>query len=753
MRKGASILALASLGVGFLAPLPKASQGQTFSGTVLPFLKKHCYGCHTGDDPAGGLDFSMFRAEADARKNPDVWAKVSRKLSTGQMPPLNEPRPDKADVEAVLQWIKNASPPKEPSRVTMRRLNKAEYTNTVRDLLGIDFKGAEDFPSDDVGYGFDNIGDVLTLSPLLLERYLKAAQALASQAIVVPNARLFTAPGNTLKTDAGGSIRQDDAELFTVGQASTMRSFPVAGTYRFTITACGDQAGPEPCKAVLMVDDKPQAQCDVPAEPEKPTEYVLNGAVGVGVHKVGIAFPNDYYDPKFPDPKHRDRNLIVKSITAQIPASFDRAQLPRSHRLIMFRPIESPKDVALIVSAFARRAYRRPVTDGEVASLMRFVKLAADNGDPPERGIQLAITACLVSPNFLYRPEIEDRKGASGPLNTYQLASRMSYFLWSSMPDQELFDHAQDGSLLKPEVLESEARRLMGDKRAVALSQNFAAQWLNVRKLALVQADPKIFPEFNEELRRDMVKETLTFFQNLVQTDGNLLDLVNGKYSFVNERLAKLYGIDGVHGTQFRKVSLEGTPRAGILTQASVLAVTSNPTRTSPVKRGKWLLEEILGTPPPPPPPGVGVLVEDAGASQPKTLRERLEKHRSKPECAICHSKIDPLGFGMENFDPIGRWRTAVDGVPVDSAGILPDGRKFSGPVELTQILMEQKAAFARNMAERMLTYALGRGMETSDDTAVDQVAKVTETGGFKMGTLVAAIVKSDLFRYRGGKP
>ena len=393
------------------------------------------------------------------------------------------------------------------------------------------------------------------------------------------------------------------------------------------------------------------------------------------------------------------------------------------------------------------------MTVPETASLMRLVKLAIDNGDSVERGIQLAMTACLVSPNFLYRPEIEDRKGVSGTLNGYQLASRLSYFLWSSMPDQELFDKAEDGSITKPEVLEAEARRMLQDKRSVALSQNFAAQWLNIRKLALFQADKKTFPEFDEHLRRDMETETLTFFQNLVQTDGSLYDLVNGKYSFVNERLANLYGLSGVAGDKFRRVSLEGTPRAGILTQASVLAVTSNPTRTSPVKRGKWLLEEILGTPPPPPPPGVGVLVEDAGAAQPKTLRERLERHRSKPACAVCHSKIDPLGFGMENFDPIGRWRTSVDGVLVDSNGVLPDGRKFSGPEQLTQILMEQKDAFSRNMAERMLTYALGRGMEATDDAAVDLVAQSARSGDFKFSYLVTAIVRSDLFRTRGGKP
>ena len=751
-----AFLALVGVGTvsfGLLAPSPKASAGPDFATTVLPFLQKHCYECHSGDDATDGLDLSQYTTEASARKDPSVWARVARKLSTGQMPPPKNQRPPKEDVQAVLDWIKGSAPAKSPTRVTMRRLNKAEYTNTIRDLLGVDFRGASDFPSDDVGYGFDNNGDVLTVSPLLLERYIKAAQTITSKAIIVPGGQVFAVSGVKMQAGPGINVLSDQIEFFTVGQSSSVQTFPVSGTFRFVLRACGDQAGPEPAKAVLMIDDKPVAGCEVSAERDKPADYVLPAEVTAGSHKVGIYFPNDYYEATNPDPKRRDRNLLVQSLTAEYTARYDHAQVPRSHRLVFFRPVETPQDVALILNAFARRAYRRPVTVPETASLMRLVKLAIDNGDSVERGIQLAMTACLVSPNFLYRPEIEDRKGVSGTLNGYQLASRLSYFLWSSMPDQELFDKAEDGSITKPEVLEAEARRMLQDKRSVALSQNFAAQWLNIRKLALFQADKKTFPEFDEHLRRDMETETLTFFQNLVQTDGSLYDLVNGKYSFVNERLANLYGLSGVAGDKFRRVSLEGTPRAGILTQASVLAVTSNPTRTSPVKRGKWLLEEILGTPPPPPPPGVGVLVEDAGAAQPKTLRERLERHRSKPACAVCHSKIDPLGFGMENFDPIGRWRTSVDGVLVDSNGVLPDGRKFSGPEQLTQILMEQKDAFSRNMAERMLTYALGRGMEATDDAAVDLVAQSARSGDFKFSYLVTAIVRSDLFRTRGGKP
>lgn len=751
-RKSILIGGLLVLGIGYLAPTPSARQSTGFSTAVLPFLRKNCLGCHSGDEAANGFDMSIYQTESEARKVPAVWERVARKLSTGQMPPPGVPKPPQGDIDAVLAWIKNSSPPKAPPRVTLRRLNKAEYTNTVRDLLGIDFKGAADFPSDDVGYGFDNIGDVLTVSPLLLERYIKAAQTLAGRAIIVPNGPLFSISGHDLKVEGAGQVSSDAAELYSFGRVSTVKQFPVSGLYSFTLRACGDQAGKEACKAVLQIDDKPVDSCDVPAEREAPAEYQLKADIPAGTHKVGIVFPNDYYEPTNPNPKRRDRNLIVNALAAQNPANFDRTQVPRSHRLIFFRPIQKPEDVAMILTAFAKRAYRRPVTPSEVGSLMRLVKLALDNGDSVERGVQLAVTATLVSPNFLYRPEIEDQKGSQGTLSPYQLASRLSYFLWSSMPDQELMDRAEDGSLTRPEILEAEAKRLLQDRRSIALSQNFAAQWLNIRKLALFQADKKSFPEFNEKLRRDMETETLTFFQNLVATDGSLFDLVQGKYSFVNERLANLYGLSGVVGEKFRRVSLEGTPRSGILTQASVLSVTSNPTRTSPVKRGKWLLEEILGTPPPPPPPGVGVLTEDAGAAQPKTLRERLERHRAKPECAVCHSKIDPLGFGMENFDPIGRWRKEVDGVPVDAAGVLPDGRKFSGPEQLTLILMGQKDAFARNMAERLLTYALGRGMESSDHRTIDEIAQKAQNDGLKFSSLVSAIVRSELFRYRGGK-
>ena len=756
-RRGIVLFSIGLCALGALYPVTAQQPPGTFESEVLPLLTKNCVSCHGGANPEADLSLEAWVSNGQAIQAPEVWAKVARKLVAGQMPPKGSPRPDPQMISRALAWITQLEAKAgNGGRVTMHRLNRTEYVNTVRDLLDVEVTNSDDFPNDDVGYGFDNIGDVLSVSPLLLEKYLQSALSLASRAIMAPGGTIFHLSADAFKPDGAfrGWVTPVYSEnggvmLYSFGEVATDQTFPVTGTYTIVLNGSGTQAGPDPCRAGVIVDGTEVAAEWVPEVYPSVANYTFQVPITAGRHHLGIAFENDYYEPTNPDPNRRDRNLFVNSVDVQLPVLMDPGSLPRSHRSVIFRRLLTDEDSRLVLKAFARRAYRRPATAAEINQLMRFVKAAHDQGDPPERGIQMAVAACLMSPNFLFRPEIDANPINPRPrlLNGYELASRLSYFLWSSMPDEELMERAEDGSLLEPDVQTREVARMLVDRRANALADSFAAQWLTLRKLATVTPDRSRFPEFDDGLRHDMQTETLMFFMNLVKTDRPVLDLLNGKYTFVNNRLAKLYGLPEVTGDRFRQVSLEGTPRSGVITQASVMTVTSNPSRTSPVKRGKWLLEEILGTPTPPPPPGVGVLTEDAAASQPKTLRLRLEAHRAKPQCAVCHNRIDPLGFGLENFDPIGRWRDAVDGTPVDAGGKLPDGRIFTGPQELVGILMGQKDLFVRNLADKMLTYALGRGTEPDDDAALDAITQQTAQGDYHFSKMIDAIVTSKPFR------
>jgi hypothetical protein len=407
-----------------------------------------------------------------------------------------------------------------------------------------------------------------------------------------------------------------------------------------------------------------------------------------------------------------------------------------------------------ILERFASRAYRRPVRGEELNRLLRFVEMAEKDHESFETGIGLAMQAVLVSPHFLFRVEMDRRPNdpaAIHSINDYELASRLSYFLWSSMPDDELFELARNKTLHEPEMLEKQVRRMLKDPRSLALVENFAGQWLQLRNLKEFKPDPDLFPSFDDKLRSAMLKETELFFENIIREDRGILDFIDADYTFVNERLAKHYGLSDVNGEEFRRVSLTSTPRGGILTQAAVLSVTSNPTRTSPVKRGKWILENILGTPPPPPPPGVEELKNDKQAVLSGSLRQRMEQHRANPNCATCHQRMDPLGFGFENFDAIGAWRTQEGKFAIDPAGALPNGQSFAGPTELRAILKTRQEAFARCLAEKMLTYALGRGVERYDRCTLDNIVKSAGKDHYKFSRLVIDIVKSDPFQKRRG--
>jgi hypothetical protein len=758
-------VSLSVFGAGALLSTARPNQTKpaTFADTAKPVLKKYCISCHSGATPAAGVDFSKYDSEASMLKGNDVWTQAVRYLASKHMPPAGSPQPPEATREQLVLYVQKVLNSQcglaDPGRVTIHRLNRAEYANTVHDLLGVQFEGTDDFPNDDVGYGFDNISDVLSMSPLLMEKYLNAAEQVAEKAIIIREGDTKEFDPSDFKEETGLLPNAGDRglEFATNGTAYVADKLNKGGHYIIKVKAFGDQAGPDPANMVVLMDGKTLGNFAVKGHNLKESEeFTIPISAYAGLHKISVGFTNDYYNPKDPNPKNRDRNLYVVDLTVQGPEEPDFAIPETQSQLLPKEPVagQEMEGAKAFFTKFASLAFRRPATTDEVQRLSQYVALAMKNGDSFDRGIQVGIEATLCSPSFLFRIETDPKPNdpsAKRLLNGYELASRLSYFLWSSMPDRQLFALAADGSLEKPDILIQQAMRMLRDPRAHALSDNFATQWLTLRKLNIVSPDKNTYPSFDDALRQDMAQETKDFFANVVDSDSSVVDFLDGRYTFINERLAKLYGIDGVSGDQFRKVSLNGTPRAGILTQASVLTVTSNPTRTSPTKRGKWVLEEILGTPPPPPPPGVGVINEQQASANVTTLRQMMEEHRKNPTCAACHARMDPLGFGLENFDGVGKWRDKEGKFPIDSSGELPDGRKFNGPTGLTTILLSQKDLFVRTLGEKLLTYALGRGLTASDECVLDGIEKKAAANGYKFSALVKGIVLSDPFRKRRG--
>jgi mono/diheme cytochrome c family protein len=744
------------------APAPKP-QGDTYQRQIAPLVKKYCGACHGPNNQIAGINFQTYKDEASVAKGRTVWEKAAKNVEAGHMPPKNAPQPSAAEKQRILGWIgatlaKIDCDLRDPGRVTMRRLNRAEYNNTVRDLVGVDFRPADDFPSDDVGYGFDNIGDVLTISPILMEKYLAAAEKIVDRAIVSSDPKAARFQAERLGETGGAGVINDSARnLVSNGEVFVDYSFPRDGEYVIRARAWGQQAGPDPARMAFLLEGKELETVDVAAKEDAPKVYEKRVQVQAGKRRVAVAFTNDYYMPKDPDRNNRDRNLLVDYVEIAGPLGAKPANLTESHkRIFITEPVAGKEDEAArkILGSFARRAYRRPVAAAEVERLVKITRLAKKEGDSFEKGIGLALQAVLVSPHFLFRVELDPAgQDPHKPrnLNDYELASRLSYFLWSSMPDEELFSLAEKGTLKNPAVLEAQAVRMLKDPRSRALVENFGGQWLQLRNLQTISPDPARFPQFSNDLRKSMQKETELFFEAIVREDRSVLDFLDGKFTFLNERLAKHYGIDGVQGDNFRRVELTGDQRGGVLRQASILTITSNPTRTSPVKRGKWVLEQILGTPPPPPPPDVPELKEEPEQMLTGTLRQRLEQHRKDPICASCHSRMDPIGFGLENYDAIGAWRSQEGKFSVDPSGTLPDGKSFKGPADLIAIIKDKKELFARNLTEQMLTYALGRGLEHYDRCSVDVMAGRAGRKGYRFSALVTEIVKCEPFRLRKG--
>ena len=735
--------------------LSAAAVASPFQSRVRPLLQQYCFECHEGDQAEGGITLEAYR-ETDAKTvDRAVWQKVLRQLEGRAMPPADAVQPTPNDFQRIIAWLKNealqpdCSQGERPGRVTIRRLNREEYNNTVRDLLHVSVRPADDFPSDDIGFGFDTIGDVLTLPPVLLERYIDAADTAARAAIASTD--IDVAPNDSLS----GGVLSSNGDLD--------REFVVDsdGDYAIRVSVWGDQAGAEPPLMTIAVDGKQKRKLKVPNERSSPEEHEIRIRLPAGKHTVRITFHNDFYDAKAK--KKKDRNLHVGGVTIVGPIGVLPTDLPESHIQFFTQPIPGDADIhdqtdifAKLIRPLASRAFRRRVTEGEIEGLTLVFFGARDRGETVERATQMALAAMLVSPSFLFRIETSPPPGASRNLNDFEIASRLSYFLWSSMPDNDLFRAAVRGELRSPEQVVAQARRMLRDPKAVALASNFGGQWLGLRGLDEIDPDPQRFPTFDAALRGAMRQETEFFFEHVVREDRSILEFLDADYTFVNERLARHYEISGITGEAFQKVSLDPRQRGGLLGHASILTVTSNPTRTSPVKRGKWILENLFAAPPPEPPANVPELADGKSGQLTGTLRQRMEQHRADPACATCHKLMDPIGFGLENYDAIGAWRTRDGDAAVDASGELPDGRGFQGPGELRSLLAQRKDDFRRCFIEKMLTYGLGRGLEYYDACAVERIAAASAAADDRISVMIAEIVSSPAFRQiesEGGKP
>ncbi len=717
---------------------------------VQVLLGRYCVDCHAGDDAESGIAIDTYTASHARTIDRENWRRILRQVQGRAMPPDDVEQPSDEERELIAQWILDDAlkvdcvGPERPGRVTIRRLNRHEYDNTIRDLFGVDLQLAQTFPSDDVGYGFDNIGDVLSVSPVLFERYVDAADEIVRT--IIASTDVEAAPR-----------RQFEGKRFpTRGQVTRDFTLEDTGKYVLRVRAWGDQAGNQACFMLVGLDGKPLRKELVRNDRNQPTDFEVALDLKKGEHQLGVAFLNDFYLKSGPQGKKIDRNLNVDSIELIGPLGVLPESLPEFHTRFFQPPIDPAATVTKqteaikkLLNPLASRAFRRRATVTEVESLGRIFSLARRNGETVERSTQLAVAALLVSPSFLFRMEMDPDPGAVRDLNDFELATRLSYFLWSSMPDDELFAAAARGELHTEKQLVQQARRMLKDDRVEALVENFAGQWLQLRGLEEVSPSQKKFPTFDNQLREAMLRETELFFRTIVSDNRSILDFLDADYTYVNDRLAKHYGISGVSGPEFKRVSLEGGRRGGLLGQASILTVTSDPTRTSPVKRGKWILENLFDAPPPEAPPDVPQLADGDSAQLTGSLREQMEKHRADPACASCHKMMDPLGFGLENYDAIGAWRDRDGTVEIDATGELPSGQTFDGPHELRRLLLQRQDDFRRCLSEKMLTFALGRGLEYYDACAVERIVNRLQADDDRFAIVVEEIIKSPAFRQR----
>jgi hypothetical protein len=760
-------------------------------------LDRYCVGCH--NEEVRTAELLLDRADLeDISKEPEVWEKVVRKLRTGAMPPIGMPRPDQSIYDSLATYLEEAldqagAAKPNPGRPVLHRLNRVEYTNAVRDLLALDIDGTTLLPGDDSKFGFDNIGDALTISPLLLERYLSAARKISRQAIgdlnTSPVLETYNVPQFFVQDD-----RMDEALPFgSRGGIAVRHYFPLDGEYVVKVrlernTSNYIRGLAEAHQLEVRLDGARIKRFTIGGEPkgrsspsfsdtargdpeqelyERTADEILEVRfpVTAGPRLVGVVFlketsvPEGRLKPRMTEydlNNYKDGEPEVASVVISGPYDAKGiGETPSRQKIFVCRPDSSQEEepcARKILSTLARRAYRRPVTEEDVRTLLGFYK-AGHNKGGFEAGIRTALRRILVGPEFLYRVERDPENVAPDTpyrISDLELASRLSFFLWSSLPDDQLLELAEAGKLKDPEVLEQQIRRLLGDWRSKALVSNFAGQWLQLRNLRSINPDSEAFPSFDYNLRDAFRQETELFFESLLRENRSVLELLSADYTFVNQRLARHYGIPNVYGSHFRRVELSQEERRGLLGKGSILAVTSYANRTSPVLRGKWVLENILGTPPPPPPPNIPDLVESGEDGKALSMREAMERHRANPVCASCHKVMDPLGFALENFDGIGSWRTTDAGAPIDSSGVLPDGTPFEGPAELQRVLLSSKREeFVTTVTEKLLIYALGRGVEHYDAPAIRGIIREAAANDYRWSSLISGVVKSTPFQMR----
>lgn len=739
------------------APPSEPAATPTFEKDVQPVLVQVCNNCHNPQVNAGNLNISPFFQVSSISTNRDGWAKILAKLKAGEMPPPGIPGPSPEAMATLIGIVQselakadqNQKP--DPGRTMAHRLNRNEYSNTIRDLLGVDFRATEEFPADDSGYGFDNIGDVLTVSPTLMQKYLSAAEQIAARAV---GGDPLPKPGFVNRHDRVRKVGDSTIEL--------KDAVDYDAEYIVKVNLTGHRgANDKPVLLRISVDGKPVKEVEVPVQISAVNRQ--GGATQRGVEEGKVfltanehTFRAEFVNDDFVKPlsaqarTNANSNIFPESIEIGGPYPPEVTQAPVK-KVLICDPDTGSACVDRILTAFAHHAYRRPATKPEIADLMAIFEKAKKAGYTPKQSLQFAIAEALITPQFLFRIERDPPPGTSAHITDPELAARLSYFIWSSTPDNELLRLAETNKLHQPDILDAQVRRLIADPRSVALADNFAGQWLETRSLDAMKPDAKKFPEWGPELKEAMRTETSLFFQAVLQDNRPISDFIDGKYTFLNEQLAKFYGIEGITGTNFRRVELsdkDALERSGVFTQASVLTVSSYPTRTSVVLRGKYLMETVLNSPPPPPPPDVPRLNE-ATVGVAKSLRQQMEAHRADALCASCHSKMDVLGFGLENYDAIGRWRTTDGKFPIDSSGAFPNGKTFNGPAEMKALLHDNMPEFVRCLAGKMLTYALGRGVEAYDRPVVDDLVRQTAAADNKFQPLVLGIVHSLPFRER----
>lgn len=763
------------------------------------FVEKYCSKCHDPDDPQAELVLTRFSDSDSILRERKIWMNVIKQVQSSSMPPKEEQLPSTSESEKFVEHIKaifdhadrNAKPA--AGRVTMRRLNRLEYKNTIRDLIGVDFDPTSDFPSDDIGYGFDNIGDVLSLPPVLMERYLDAAEGILARAITpdpppVPKRHLssqYTEPASAdvaAKLIEAGYRRLDTAakEGIETGPINTLYQWEASGEYTFRTKLYGVSTDGQSVQGVILLygKDLPNPSSDAeletisgnfpkPAKILKTFEVTAKAADQAQVIEVNIpamANRERVFVGQLKKPEGQSAKLYVEHLALDGPLD----TRPESHRkLLAVTPGKSTAEQTReALGRFMRQAYRRSISADELEKLAQWVdQLTAT--EKWESAMQIAMQAVLCSPKFLFRVELDDQPANAElrKLDPFAIASRLSYFLWSSMPDDSLLESAEKGTL--EQELPMHISRMLADSRSSALVQSFATQWLQIQRLESFAVDTQMFPSFNAKLKSAMMRETELFFESVLKENRSVMELIDSDYTFLNEPLAKHYGIadtvgnwmgqpaskpDGkpIQGEVFQRVSLQDRNRGGLITQASVLAVTSNPTRTSPVKRGRWILEQFLGAPPPPPPPNVPELPSKAEDVSTASLRKRMEVHRQNPACANCHAKMDPIGFALENYDAVGAFRTKDGSFEIDASGEFADGSKFAGPGDLKSILLAKREDFVRCLTEKMLTYALGRGIEYYDRPTIEKIVAALPGQEYKIQSLIREIVLSDPFLKRG---